>query len=357
MGSRRERSMNAGRRRVLRGALQLAAGGTMAAFSPGLSARALAQGRGGRGGGAGVAAQAGTRLVLLGTQGGPNVNQRRNEASAVVVVDGQPYLVDCGYGTLGALVESGVGYLQIGEVFLTHLHNDHTSDLPALLSHQWTGSRAEPTVVYGPPGTARLVTAAVAFLEPDAEIRSVDEGRTVQPRALYRGQDLPAGAPAQAFSDERVKVTCVENAHYEDHAKSLMPHRSVSYRFDTSSRSIVFSGDTAYSDGLVKLATGADLFVCEVMSVPFYESMMAQAKEAAAKGNTNSIARHIAETHVTTVDVGRMAAAAKVKTVVLTHIVPGLRPGATELPDTIFIDGVREHFNGQVIVGRDQMVL
>lgn len=357
MSDGRDGPVNTGRRRVLRGTVQIAAGGAMAAFAPRLAAPVVAQGRGGSEGGAGTAAEAGTRVVLLGTQGGPNVTLRRSEASSAVIVDGRPYLVDCGYGTLRALVESGVGYLQIGEVFLTHLHNDHTSDLPALLSHQWTGSRMEPTVVYGPPGTARLVSAAVAFLEPDAEIRSVDEGRTVPPKALYRGQDLPAGAPARAFADDRVKVTCVENAHYEDHAKSLMPHRSVSYRFDTSGRSVVFSGDTAYSKGLVALAAGADLFVCEVMSVPFYESMMAQAKAEAAKGNVNSIARHIAETHVTTVDVGRMAAEAKVKTVVLTHIVPASRPGSTELPETTYIDGVRRHFSGQVIVGRDQMVL
>ena len=93
------------------------------------------------------------------------------------------------------------------------------------------------------------------------------------------------------------------------------------------------------------------------MELSFYEAMMAQAKAAAAKGNANSIARHVAETHATTVDVGRMAAEAKVQTVVLTHIVPGSRPGSAELPETVYIDGVRQHFSGQVIVGRDQMVL
>jgi ribonuclease BN (tRNA processing enzyme) len=197
----------------------------------------------------------------------------------------------------------------------------------------------------------------VAFLAPNAEIRMVDEGRTSPPDALFRGHDLTAAGRAQAFSDDRVKVTYVENTHYKERAKAAMPHRSLAYRFDTPTRSIVVSGDTAYSEPLVALAAGADLFVCEAMELSFYDAMMAQANAAAAKGNTNSIARHIAETHSTTVDVGRMAAEAKVNTVVLTHIVPGSRPGSAELPETTYIDGVRQHFSGQVIVGRDQMVL
>jgi ribonuclease BN (tRNA processing enzyme) len=53
-----------------------------------------------------------------------------------------------------------------------------------------------------------------------------------------------------------------------------------------------------------------------------------------------------------------MAAEAQVKTVVLTHLLPGSnRPGPGEFPDTAYIDGVRQHFSGQVIVGRDLMVL
>ncbi|MBI2189017.1 MAG: hypothetical protein HYU37_18105 [Acidobacteria bacterium] len=94
------------------------------------------------------------------------------------------------------------------------------------------------------------------------------------------------------------------------------------------------------------------------MDVTIHANMMAQAKAAADAGNPNSIARHIAETHSTTVDVGRMAAEAKVKTVVLSHLLPGSnRPGPAEFPDTTYIEGVRQHFSGQVIIGRDGMVL
>jgi ribonuclease BN (tRNA processing enzyme) len=138
-----------------------------------------------------------------------------------------------------------------------------------------------------------------------------------------------------------------------------MTYRSLAYRFDTPARSIVFSGDTAYSKGLVALAQGADLFVCEAMDVALHAQLerAAQAEEAKTK-NPNSISRHIVETHSTTEDVGRMAAEARVGTVVLTHLLPGSNPArGGELPDTTYIEAVRKHFPGQVIVGRDQMRL
>jgi ribonuclease BN (tRNA processing enzyme) len=338
---------------------QLAAAGVLTPLVPGLAGTAFAQAGTGATGGIPVAPPMGTQLLLLGTQGGPNVNLRRTQASNAVVVDGRPYLIDCGYGTIRSMVASGVAYQQVGSVFLTHLHDDHTTDIPALLTQQWTGSKATPTTIYGPYGTVALVDAAVAFLKANAEIRITDEGRTTRPEALFKGQDIAATAkPAPAFSDDRVKVTTVENAHFPERAKANMRYRSISYRIETPTRSIVVSGDTAYSPGLVELARGVDFFVCEVIDLSIYNAMMAQAKAAEAKGNVNSAAKHVAETHSTTVDVGRMAAEAKVRTLVLSHLLPGSNRNTTqEFPDTTYIEGVRQHFAGQVVIGRDGMVL
>jgi ribonuclease BN (tRNA processing enzyme) len=71
------------------------------------------------------AASAKTALILLGTQGGPNVSLTRSQAASVVMAGGQPYLVDCGYGTVRALVEAGIRVNDVRNTFLTHLHNDH----------------------------------------------------------------------------------------------------------------------------------------------------------------------------------------------------------------------------------------
>ncbi len=351
------------RRRVLASSLQLALG---AALGGSWAARAFAQN-------AAPAAPAavrpvpgppppaaeGTKLVLLGTRGGPGVDLVRSQAASVVVVDGVPYLFDCGYGAVRQLVASGVGIQRVSTLFLTHLHNDHTSDIAALLSLQWTGSKTAPTEVYGPYGTARLVAGAIEFFRADIEIRTVDEGRNAPPESLYRGHDVAAtAAPTLVFKDERVAVVAAESEHFLERAKSQMPHRALAYRIDTKERSIVFSGDTPYSKNLVALARNADVFVCEVMAQSVYEQMMARAKADADAGNANSVSRHVAETHSTPAVVGRMAAEAQVKTVVLNHQLPAARvPGGVDFPVTTFIDGVRAQFGGEVIVGQDLMVL
>ena len=72
-------------------------------------------------------------------------------------------------------------------MFITHLHDDHTTEHPGAADAAWTGSKATPTTVYGPYGTAALVDAAVSFLKANADIRIVDEGRTTRPEALYKG--------------------------------------------------------------------------------------------------------------------------------------------------------------------------
>ncbi len=301
----------------------------------------------------------GTHLVLLGTRGGPGVDMRRAMTGSVVLIDGTPYLLDCGYGTVRDLVACGLGYMKIGTVFFSHLHNDHTLDLPALLSLQWTGNRKPQTHVYGPYGTAAMVQGALQFFNADVDIRVADEGRTLKPHVQFRGQDFKATEhPIQVFKDDKVTVSAVENAHYPPRTLAKMPYRSVGYRFDTKGRSIVFSGDTAYTKNLVELARGADVYVSEIMSQAIYDEMEALNRKAAAAGNPNNVWRHVAETHSTPGDVGRTAREAKVKTVVLNHLLPGTtREGELNFPVSTFIDGVRKEFDGEVIVGNDLMVI
>jgi hypothetical protein len=178
------------------------------------------------------------RLVLLGTRGGPGVDLSRSESASAVVVDGVPYVVDCGYGTMRALVAAGIGYVRVNTLFFTHLHDDHTADLAALLAHQWTGSKTTQTHIYGPHATAAMVAAAIEFSRANVEIRMVDEGRTVPPEALFFGHDLQVEAePVRVFADDRVVVTAVTNTHFPERATARMLHRSLGYRFETSTRS------------------------------------------------------------------------------------------------------------------------
>jgi ribonuclease BN (tRNA processing enzyme) len=288
---------------------------------------------------------------LLGTQGGPGVSANRTQASNAVIVDGRPYLVDCGYGALKSAVQAGLTLGTISNVFITHLHDDHTADIAALLALKWTASQnpGEATI-YGPYGTTAMVDAAIAFSKANVEIRKVDEGRTVDPKTIFHGRDMSAPKITEVFKDDRVTVLAVENTHFPERAKAKMDYRSFAYRFNTATRSIVFSGDTTYSENLIELARGADVFVCEVNGTPIGPNANAP---AAPNNNTESIARHVRETHSTPEEVGKMAAAAKVKTVVLSHQVGGGRGGNN---DALTAD-LKKVFSGEVIVGADQMRL
>jgi ribonuclease BN (tRNA processing enzyme) len=343
-----KRNHNYSRRVLLK---NLASAGAIAAT--GLAWPAFAQ----RGAAGGAATASGTNLVLLGTQGGPNVSLTRSQTALAIIAGGQPYLVDCGYGTVRALVQAGLRLADVGNVFVSHLHNDHTADLAALLSLKWTGgqSNPQPVNVWGPPGSKSMVEGAVAFFRGDNEIRIIDEGRPVRAETIFKGHDLTAPKVTQVFKDERVTVMAAENAHFPDRAREKMAHRSFAYRFNTPDRSIVISGDTAYSTGLIELARDADVFVCEAMTTAMQAQLQASNRGNAA--NAESIARHVLETHVSTEEVGRMAAAAKVKTVVLYHLIggPGQRGGGS--PEDAFIPDVKKHFSGEVILGADQMRL
>jgi ribonuclease BN (tRNA processing enzyme) len=174
--------------------------GTLALGSSGIGTLLGQAQRGERGGARGArgaaAAPADTKttLILLGTQGGPNVNLTRAQTASVVMAGGQPYLVDCGYGAVRGLVEAGIRIVDVRNVFVSHLHDDHTLDLAALLSLKWTNGNTapQPVDVYGPYGSKQMVEGANAFMKGNVDIRMVDEGRSVKPETLFTGRDLTA---------------------------------------------------------------------------------------------------------------------------------------------------------------------
>ena len=117
------------------------------------------------------------------------------------------------------------------------------------------------------------------------------------------------------------------------------------YRFDAPDRSIV-SGDTRRSDNLVKLARGADVLVHEAMWVPGVDRLLA------FRPNATTLKKHISDSHTPVEEVGQVAAAAGVKALVLSHLVPARDDRLTE---QMWIDLARAHFKGHIIVARDSM--
>lgn len=302
------------------------------------------------------AGNAGMSAILLGTQGGPNFNLVRGETASVLVIDKRLYMVDCGYGALAALVRANLNYRDVGEVFLTHLHDDHVADVVSLMGHQWTGGRVQPTTIHGPAGTRRLVAAAIAYNQVNEQIRLVDEARSARVADLFKAREIAATDASQVvFRDADLTVRAIENTHYPAESKRRTPQRSVALRFDARGRSIVFSGDTAYSANLVSLARSADVLVCEAMHVAATRaSFDERVKAGAYADNPEGIWAHIVGTHTPLDVAGRMAREAGVKTLVLNHIIPGgWEPG---LDDEFYRREAAREFSGQIIVGRDGLV-
>ena len=77
--------------------------------------------------------QKGTRLILLGTKGGPRVGGERSNPASVLVVDGVPYVVDCGQGVSRQLVRAGIPLNTLNHEFITHMHSDHNLEYGGLL--------------------------------------------------------------------------------------------------------------------------------------------------------------------------------------------------------------------------------
>ncbi len=292
-----------------------------------------------------------TLIITLGTAGGPILQKERVQSSNLLIVNGTLYLIDAGAGVTHQIVQSGRDYRQVGKIFLTHLHSDHTAGLASLLVAQWDSQRRAPIDIYG-SGVETLVKGAIAFLTPNAEIRST-EGKKTPMTGIFRGHDV---APGLIYQDENVKVTAVENTHFNFPAGSPPDgkYKSYSYRFETPTRVIVFTGDTGPSDAVTHLAKGADILVTEGGGAGDSVAALKRSRrwQAMTPTEQEGYLRHMREEHVTPEDIGKMAAAAGVKTVVLTHLGPPLVPNDDRQR---LVDGVRTSFSGRIVVARDLM--
>jgi ribonuclease BN (tRNA processing enzyme) len=141
------------------------------------------------------------------------------------------------------------------------------------------------------------------------------------------------------MQDENVKVSCAVVPH-------PMMKLALAYRFDAADRSIVISGDTARSDSLIQLARGADVLVHEALFLAGVDRLAARLPTAA------TLKRHLLAAHTTAEECGRVAAAAGVGTLVLSHFVPPDDPLITE---GMWEAAARKYFGGRIIVGRDLM--
>lgn len=365
-------SFGLSRRSMLLGAGGMAASAGLSACSTGgrvpaaPASSATASGAGARG------ERSALELVLLGTQAGPPIEQDRAGISSALVVDGTTYIVDCGRSAASQFARAGLSLRSMNSIFLTHLHADHVSDYYSFflggghIPNTSGDTLPGPVTVYGPgsagalpptfgggtaptvnadepaPGTAamtRKLHAAYAystnvFLRDMhiRDIRQLTDVREIEPPDVGASatNTAPSMEPFTVMRDERVHVTA-----------TLVPHGpafpSFAFRFDTRYGSVTFSGDTARSDNLIRLARGTDLLVHEAIGI-HGESVSQAALD------------HMLQSHVRVEEVGAVAQQARVNKLVLSHIA---EVGTAELDVGQWSEWAQQGYDGPVVVGED----
>jgi ribonuclease BN (tRNA processing enzyme) len=279
-----------------------------------------------------------TRLILLGTAGGPTPKKNRSAPAQVIVIDDQLYVVDCGDGVARQLVRAGLSLPKLRHIFITHQHSDHNADYGNLLLLAWGSGLQTPVDTWGPPPLKRMTRLFLELNEYDIRVRMKDEGRPPL-GPLIRPHEFTGEGIVMRDATVTVRAALVQHP---------MVSPAFAYRFDAPDRSIVISGDTARSDRLAAFARGADILVHEAMWLPAMDRILA------GDPNAPTLRRHLLASHTTAEDCGRVAQAASVKTLVLSHLVPG---GDESITDDMWRGAASRYFGGEVIVGRDLMEL
>jgi len=289
-----------------------------------------------------------TRLITLGTVAGPPPRPHRAQFSNLLIVNGTLYVIDAGDGVARRIAKAGFNVRDVGVVFITHHHDDHTAGLGTLMSAAWDNQRTKPINVYGPPRTEELVKAAVQYFTISADIRIADGGRSIPIEQLFHGHDVEPGV---VYQDSNLKVNVIDNIHFGFHKGAAAgKHKSYSYRFETPGRVIVFTSDTGPFAGLVEFAKGADLLVAEANSIEQRMQDLIRSGQWQVMTNEEQarIKRQMAEGHLSPDDVGQLAEGAAVKSVILSHLT-----WKADDDYSNWVDEVKKHFSGPVFIAKD----
>jgi ribonuclease Z len=263
------------------------------------------------------------RVTFLGTAGSWPTKER--SASAIALdLEKELILLDCGEGTQRQFFQSSASFMRVRRIFLTHFHGDHFLGLPGLIQSMSLNHRTEPLDIYGPPDAEEMVGRALRMgyftLRFPVEVHSLAPGTSVELDG-YSVRTAPAVHPVPALSyrvEEGPKRGRFDGAlarslgiHGRDFARleagdpvrvdDRVVHPSDVMGPPRPGRSVVYSGDTAPSEEVRKLAQRATLLI--------HESTVAQDLEGEANEWGHSSARQAAD----------LARAAEVSALFLTH--------------------------------------
>ena len=270
------------------------------------------------------------QVIILGS-GSPLPDPQRAGPSTLVRTSAGDFLFDCGRGVLMRAAGTGSGAGAFRAVLLTHLHSDHITDLNDIYTSRWvTSFQPNPLPVYGPPGTASLLEAIGAMLEPDVRYRLAHHDDLHWPPSAT----VTEVERGPLFEEGTVRITAAPT----DHAP-VRP--TLGYRIEDGGQSVVIAGDTVPCRGLDELSAAAGVLVHTVVrrdlieqfglprlsDVLDYHSSVGQAAETAARNGVN--------------------------TLLLTHLVPAPAPGTEQE----WIDQAGAAFTGTVMVATDLLTV
>jgi ribonuclease Z len=266
------------------------------------------------------------KVILLGT-GTPQPIMERFGSSILVQAGSETLLFDAGRGCLQRLRQINVSYDKINALFLTHLHSDHIVGLPDLWLTGWLVSRREmPLNVFGPTGTDDMLNYLRKAFAFDIKMRVEDDKRSEE-GSKFLVKEIQQGV---IYEKNGVKVIAFLVDHYP-----IVP--AFGYRVEYNGHSVVLSGDTRYSENVIKFAKGADLLIHEVAIAP----------DTLSKSDPQyNILMH----HTTVEQAAKVFKDVHPKLAVYSHIV---KIGG--LTEEDIMKKTKANYAGQVIMGEDLM--
>jgi len=285
--------------------------------------------------------------TTLGTMSGPIASRDRSQPSNLLWNNKHAILIDAGDGAAEQIAKAGHSLIDVDAIILSHLHIDHTGGLSAIIGMRYQQHIPGAINIYGPPGTRQVVDGIIASEKPllDLDVASNPQVARLAPSQVAVVEIIDG----EQFSVDDVKITAAENSHYgfKIGAADYKAYQSLSYRFDMSDRSIVFTGDTGPSDAVQALARGVDLLVSEITN-PDADLVSLKAERPDLPLFAYPILKnHLEQQHLTADAVGKLAASAGVGSVVTTH---------NPMPDSLIPQArvrIASHYNGPVAFAKD----
>jgi ribonuclease Z len=276
------------------------------------------------------------KVTLLGTST-PNPLPDRFGPSTLVEAGNERLLFDCGRGATIRLWQLKIP-LGTVKLFITHLHSDHTVGIPDLWLTGFSplpyGRRAAPFAVYGPKGTAEMMSYLEKAYEADIENRREFMPNFSPQLVAIAAKDIEEGV---VYDQNGVRVTAfkVKHANLKD---------AFGFRVDYRGHAVAISGDMTPNENFIKYAQGADVVIHEV-GVARPELLERDA------GVRHMLATH----HSSPEDAARDFVRIKPKLAVYTHYTRPHRDDIPEVSIAEIISRTRAIYSGPLEAGEDLM--